>query len=97
MKIIDNETPKYRKKREKKSLKKADHKHIYDLQVLFHRISKNGFEFYCPGWLCSICGKQGDIQFFETEKTSNGYAWQLLTNDEILTKYKNLEIIEWRD
>lgn len=86
----DNDIPKYRKKRVKETPQKSKHKHIYDYQVLFHRVNNSGQEFYFSGYLCSVCGKRGDATFFETD--GNG-VW--LKNDEILEKYKGLEIIEY--
>lgn len=37
---------------------------------------------------CTICGKIGNIEFFETEKVNGGY--RMLTNAEIYNKYKNI-------
>ena len=71
--MIENEIPKHRKKKQSstsKSGKKSKHKHEYKEVVLIHNDK--------PHWatVCKICGKIGDLHFFETE---------------VLEKYKDLE------
>ena len=40
--------------------------------------------------MCKICGKIGDLHFFETEKRDEGY-YRSLDSDEVFEKYKHLE------
>ena len=78
--MIDNEVPKYRKKKPSstsKSNTKSKHKHEYVECLL-------------------ICGKIGNIHFFETEPYRDGMRRQL-DYDEVYEKYKNLEQIEIED
>ena len=46
-----------------------------------------------PHWatVCKICGKIGDLHFFETEKCEFGY--RSLDSDEVFERYKDLENI----
>lgn len=83
------EKTKYKKRKVKVTPKKSDHKHNYEKRVLFH-YNVRGFDFYFSGLTCTICGKVGSTTRFETE---NG-RW--LTNEEILAKYKGLEIWEYK-
>lgn len=50
-----------------------------------------------PHWatVCKICGKIGDLHFFETEKCEFGY--RSLDSDEVYEKYKDLEKIVIED
>ena len=62
--MIDNEIPKHRKKKQSstsKSSTKSKHKHEYKEVLLIHNDR--------PHWatVCKICGKIGDLHFFETE------------------------------
>ena len=91
--IESSEIPKHRKKRKSstsKSSNKSKHKHEY-IECLF---VENGYPH--RGTYCSICGKIGDIHFFETEKTDNGYYRQL-DYDEIFDMYKHLDQVEIED
>ena len=85
--MIDNEIPKHRKKKQSsisKSSTKSKHKHEYKEVLLIH----NGR----PHWatVCKICGKIGDLHFFETEHTENGLI-RSLDDDEVFEKFKDLE------
>ena len=91
--MIDNEIPKYKKSKNStvsKSSAKSRHKHEY-VECLFinddtpHR-----------GTYCKICGKVGDIQWFETEHTENG-LWRVIDYDEVYKMYNNLEKVELDD
>ena len=67
--MIDNEIQKYRKKKQSstsKSSTKSKHKHEYKEVLLIHNNK--------PHWatVCKICGKIGDLHFFETERTEQG-------------------------
>lgn len=81
---FNDEIPKYRKKKSSVSSasKKSKHKHIYKDCLL---IMENGPH---KAQYCTICGKIGNIEFFETEKVNGGY--RMLTDTEIYNKYKNI-------
>ena len=86
--MIDNEIPKHRKKKQSsisKSGTKSKHKHEYKEVLLIHNDR--------PHWatVCKICGKIGDLHFFETEKCEFGY--RSLDADEVFEKYNDLEKI----
>ena len=51
-----------------------------------------------PHWatVCKICGKIGDLHFFEIEKTEQGY-YRSLDFDEVYEKYMDLENIVIED
>ena len=90
--MIDNEIPKHRKKKQSstsKSSTKSKHKHKYKEVLLIHNNR--------PHWatVCKICGKIGDLHFFETEKCEFGYRG--LDSDEVYKKYKDLEKIVIED
>ena len=77
--MIDNEIPKHRKKKQSsisKSGTKSKHKHEYKEVLLIHNDR--------PHWatVCKICGKIGDLHFFE---------------DEVFEKYEDLENIVIED
>lgn len=86
----ENDIPKYRKRRTKETPKKSDHKHVYDKQVLFYYVI-GGRDHYSSGYVCSTCGKPENLYF--TERDQNGF---LLTNEQVLPKYKHLEIVEYK-
>lgn len=81
---FNDEIPKYRKKKSSVSSasKKSKNKHIYKDCLL---IMENGSH---KAQYCTICGKIGNIEFFETEKVNGGY--RMLTDTEIYNKYKNI-------
>ena len=86
--MIDNEIPKHRKKKPSstsKSSTKSKHKHEYEEVLLIHNDR--------PHWatICKICGKIGDLRFYETEKCEFGFRG--LDDDEVFEKYKDLENI----
>ena len=87
MENLNNEIPKYHKKKQSstsKSSTKSKHKHEYKPCLLIHNNH--------PHWatVCKICGKIGNLHFFETEHTEDGY-YRSLDNDEVYEKYKDLE------
>lgn len=87
--IINDEIPKHRKQKKKKSPKKSDHKHIYKDEVLIKN-SRGRFYF---AKRCIHCGKVGEEKYFETKKEKG--RWVIMLNqDEIKEKYKHLPIIE---
>lgn len=84
-----SEVPKHRKKTKSstsKSTNKSKHKHEY-IECLF---IKGNYPHW--GTYCTICGKVGDIHFFEAEKTEKGFYRQL-DCDEVFDRYKYLEQI----
>lgn len=96
MKTLDNEIPKYIKKKESsvsKSKVKSKHKHKY-VDCLLTKDKDNDRPYKAK--YCKICGKIGDIKFFETEQTEDGY-YRVLDTDEVFEKYKDLEIIHIED
>lgn len=87
--MIDNEVPKHRKKKKSsvsKSGTKSNHKHEYRECLLIHDTHPHRAAY------CKICGKIGDIHFFECEKREDG-LYRQLDYDEVFEKYKDLEKI----
>ena len=87
--MIDNEIPKYRKKKQSstsKSNTKSKHKHEYKEVLLIHNNRPR------RATVCKICGKIGDLHFFEAERTEQGY-YRSLDSNEVFEKYKDLENI----
>ena len=91
--MIDNEIPKHRKKKlssTSKSSTKSKHKHKYVECLLIHNNHPHRATY------CKICGKIGDLYFFDTEPYKDGMC-RMLDYDEIFEKYKDLEKIEIED
>ena len=91
--MIENEIPKHRKKKQSsisKSSTKSKHKHEYK-EVLLIPTDR-------PHWatVCKICGKIGDLHFFEAETREDG-LYRQLDYDEVYEKYKDLEKIVIED
>ena len=91
--MIENEIPKYCKKKKSstsKSSTKSKHEHEYKEVLLIHNDR--------PHWatVCKICGKIGDLRFFEAERTEQG-DYRSLDADEVFEKYKDLENIVIED
>ena len=91
--MFESEIPKYKKKKNSSvsdSRMKSKHKHIYKdcLLVADDRPLKSTY--------CTICGKVGNVKFFDFVKSENGYS-RMLRPDEIYRKYCNLEIKEVSD
>lgn len=87
-----DEIPKYRK-RKKKTVKKSDHKHKYDKEVLIETNNMLG-KYYYWATICSICGKIGKAKYIETQNIKGEKTQRFLRQEEILKKYKNLPIIK---
>ena len=88
MNYYDNEIPKYIKKKESsvsKSKVKSKHKHEYVDCLL---VKDNGHPYKAK--YCKICGKIGERNFMEVERTEDGY-FRILDTDEVFEKYKGLE------
>lgn len=90
----DYEIPKYRKKKQKKTVKKSNHKHDYSKEVLIKRKMRQGNYRYNYAKVCSICGKIGEENYFESKKVDGSNYDRLLSQEEILEKHKDLPIIE---
>lgn len=87
------EIPKHHKKKQSSTSsasKKAKHKHLYKECLFIHEGHPHRAEY------CSICGKVGNIHFFESEKTEEGYYRQL-DYDEVYELYPDLEQIHVHD
>ena len=85
--MTDNEIPKHRKKKPSstsKSKEKSKHKHEYKPCLL---ICDNRPHY---ATICKICRKIGNLHFFETEHTEQGY-YRNLDPDEVYEKHKDLE------
>ena len=90
---MENEVPKYRKKKNNssKSEKKSNHKHEYKDCLVLGR--KNwGNQHYIPTLreYCVLCGKLGRKWELPNIKTGNTY--QYLDADEAIKKYSYLQI-----
>lgn len=86
------ETPKYRKKKKSsisKSKKKSNHKHKYKEYLLVTKKNNRPYRANC----CEICGKIGELHFFDTERIPGGIFRQL-DDDEVFIKYAHLEQIK---
>ena len=84
MENLDNDIPKHRKKKQSstsKSSVKSKHKHEYKEVVLIHNDK--------PHWatICKICGKIGDLHFFETEVFEKYKDLENIVIDDIWQKY----------
>lgn len=89
MSSLENDVPKHRKKKESstsKSKVKSKHKHKYMDCLLIVSEKKRPHK----ATYCKICGKIGDVSFFDTVHCENGYR-RMLDIDEVFEKYKDLE------
>ena len=89
------EVPKHKKKAKHKPPKKSDHKHQY-YDVLIHEkkyVLGKMIDCYYLGEKCSICSAWETTQIFLSEKMENGYS-RMMSNERILEKYKDLELID---
>lgn len=91
---FDNEIPKHIKKKKSsvsKSKEKSKHRHEYIDCLLIEDDSKPH-----KATCCKICGKVGNIKFFETEKTVHG-TYRMLNAEEVFEKYKDIPQISVKD
>ena len=91
--MFDPEEPKYRKKKDSsvsKSKVKSKHKHQYKqcLLVCPSHVSRASY--------CTLCGKIKDVKFFEPEPVKPGLL-RMLTSEEVLERYSDLERFEISD
>lgn len=96
---IENEIPKYKKKKKSstsKSFNKTKHKHDYSLECIAKYPPFFGEKpVYYLVMYCSICGKIGRQWSPTIEVEHNGREFvALMGAEELLEKYKHLEIIE---
>lgn len=85
------EVPRYIKKKKSsvsKSKEKSKHKHEYVDCLLIDGKNKSYKATYCK-----FCGKVGDIDFFETERTECGIC-RILNSEEVFEKYRSLPQIQ---
>lgn len=85
-----DDSPKYRKKKPKKTPKKADHRHDYTLPVAVKWEFMPGRNSYCLGYKCSICGKIT----FDDSWTAFKNRVLFHTDEEVKAACPDVEIIE---
>ena len=88
------EIPKHVKRKRSsvsKSKEKSKHKHEYVDCLLIEDDRKPHKASYCK-----ICGKIGDVKFFESEKTDHG-TYRVLNAEEVFEKYKDLPQMHIKD
>lgn len=91
MNKLEDDIPKHLKKKESstsKSKSKSKHKHEYVECLLVTGSDKRPHR----ATYCKICGKIGNVAFFETEPTEYG-TYRVLDADEVFNMYKDLEKI----
>lgn len=91
---FNNEVPKHIKRKKlsiSKSKMKSKHKHIYEDCLLLEGNRRPHKSTYCK-----ICGKVGEVKFFETEKADYG-AYRMLNSEEVFEKYRSLPQIHVKD
>lgn len=87
------EIPKHHKKKQSSTSsanKKSKHKHLYKECLLVNDGKPHRAEY------CSICGKVGNLHFFESEKTEEG-CYRQLNYDEVYEKFSECEKIPVED
>lgn len=84
----ENEIPKYKKKKNK-TVKKSSHKHEYK-ECLVYVDEINGY-FLCE--YCIKCNKVKEVKLIsKKDEEKDEWHLRLMSNKEILKKYKNLPI-----
>lgn len=84
--------PKYRKKKTKKKIKRADHKHIYvpcyfDYGMSIYKNHKK-IRMYSSGTYCSICGRIDNYHFNNIPIEEANPDWPIFKRDFLdLNKY----------
>ena len=90
MKTKKNEISRHRKKTDSlfaKLKNKSNHKHEYVDCLFIHNTYPH------KGTYCKLCGKIGELNFFEVEQAKIG-LYRQLDHDEVFEKYQNLEQIK---
>lgn len=85
---MENEIPKHKKKKIK-TVTKSNHKHVYEDCLVLTTLLKTR-HFYVKGQRCDVCGKIGELNFIETERTRK-HSGRMLSQEEVLEKYKHLK------
>lgn len=94
MSLYDSEDiPKYKKKSKKGGTKKSNHKHEFEDVLLIREFG--GRSSHVMGKRCIHCGLIRDKNWFISERTSEG-LYRMLSDEEILEKYKDLPCIDLR-
>ena len=91
--MLGNDIPKHKKKKASSvsdTKSKSNHKHQYDECLLVAQGKPRRAKY------CTLCGKIGNVNFFDFAKTECGFHRQL-RDEEIFRKYHRLEIIEVQD
>ena len=109
MNIIENETPKYIKKKQSstsKSSEKTKHKHEYTEKCIVkyptrHLLAFNIEYRFAIATYCKYCGKIENIWHPEIEDNFNRglihNAKRYMSDEEILEVYKDLDVVEISD
>ena len=84
---FESDVPKYRKKSTRQPPVKSKHKHLYK-DCLLKQADESKLH---KSEYCTACGKIGNTLFFETKPIENGYRI-MISQEELLEKYKDLEI-----
>lgn len=88
-------TPKYRKRKVKRSPRKAKHKHIY-IKKIAKIVRDDEFVSYYPVNICEKCGKVrwSNMFFFKPREEDESYYEMLTHLEDIQKYYSDLEVIE---
>ena len=91
--MLGNDIPIHKKKKASSASdakSKSNHKHQYEERLLVAQGKPRRAK------CCALCGKVGNVIFFDFVKTESGFHRQL-HDEEIYRKYHRLEIIEVQD
>jgi hypothetical protein len=86
----NEEIYKIKGKKQKKTSTKSKHKHTYEECLLLSE------DKVCRATYCTLCGKIGDRFIFETVPYNDRFN-RMLTDEEIIEKYKHLKSFEVDD
>ena len=99
----------YKKKVHKKPAKRADHKHKYEVVLVRYADDEKRLFHYDISKVCSVCGRKegnfwrqqlsvkGPYSFYVEESLNGLLLYRHMTDEEILSRYSNLKIIERTD
>ena len=84
-------------KKKKPTVKRANHKHVYE-PVLLDKVklsNNNYWSHLVYAKVCTICKRVGEARWAISVKTENGY-YRTLENEEVLAmdEYKNLPVLD---
>lgn len=101
---IPDDIPKYRKKSSRHPPKNSKHKHEHKECLLKIKMAikystgESIVDTLYLGKYCTICGKIGGLKLPTIRDVFDGVpTYRVMTNDEILEKYKHLETFEIDD